>query len=559
MKKYLPIFAICILAVFMRFAYLDKIPNAVSGDELHYVNTAKAVFLTGRDLTGTWSPWSLLWFRYPPNEHQAELPYLLHLASSARYPFSLFLIKLPFALLSVGVVLLLFAVTLELFGRKAAIATGALAAINPWFIIMGRAGYEATPAMFFYLLSLWVILKTKKWQVLWTIIPLLLAFYSYIATKVLFVPFVITISCLAYIKNGKKFAQPYMLLTALSFIVAIGFFVLTKTDPTGSRLDELFSPNSSIVANEVNAMRATTIASPLMTIIINKYTVYMEVILHKIIRIFSPSYLFVEGDQFFLPVRLGFFYYLDAVFLFLGAIFFARKHRLYAWMMLVFIVISIIPQLVSTTMGDFSIHLTMFFPFLLIVMGAGAAWVIRKPWTVLLCIVIYAVLVAGFIVTYFYRAPLTGYADFPKRILTRYLVLAAAKNIPVTVHASSTGDTFQKYLFYSDAMTKETIPAIARALTSPSIQFGGITFVSCGSPEQPQETVIDDTLCGKPASEHHNSIATLTDGGETYIIYEDKLCNTYQLKRYPEHIKINDFAVEQLSEQQFCETYLSQR
>jgi len=552
---------IVILAILLRFVYLDRIPNAVGGDELHYVNTAKSVWLTGRDLTGTWNPLSLLWFRYPPNEHQAELPYLLHLVSSARYPFSLLLIKLPFAVLSVGIVLLLAAIALQLFGPHAAIATGALAAINPWLIVMGRTGYEATPAMFFYLLSLWVILKTKKWHILWTLVPLILAFYSYIATKVLFVPFVAAISFLAYVKNRKKNAQPYILLTALSLVAAVGFFVLTKTNPSGSRLGDLFLPNSSDVTHIVNTMRNTTIASPLIPLLINKYLIYAQTILDKIFRIFSLSYLFMEGDQFFLPVRLGFFYYLDAVFLLLGAIYLSFKHRVYAWLLLLLIVISIIPQLVSTTMGDFSIHLTLLFPFLLIVIGSGIAWIIRKPWMVLICIALYILQVAGFTVTYFYRAPLVGYGDFPKRILTKYLQFAAERNNPVTVYAKSNGDTFQKYILYSDAITKQNIPDVRAAISSGSIRFNGILFLPCetAEPVPAGSTVIGDADCGKPVSDPHESITRLTDGGENYIIGQDLVCNKYKLKRYAEHITFDDFDVEQLSEREFCETYISQR
>ena len=559
-------FIIFIVAILFRFSYLNLVPNAISGDELHYITTAKFITLTGHDISGTWNPWSLLWFRYPPTEHQAELPYLLHLLSGARSPFSLFLIKLPFAILSVGIVILLTGIATELFGSLAGITTGTVAAINPWLIVMGRTGYEATPAMFFYLLALYLLLKTTKRNILWAGVPLILAFYSYIGTKIIILPFTILACALTYIKNDKKYLRLYITLIICALLVTLGFFYLTKTDQA-SRLGDLFLPGSRIVAQDVNAIRQTSIWSPLMTLVVNKYVLYAETILHKFFRAISPSYLFVDGDQFFLPTRQGFFYYIDALFLIPGIVFISKKKRAYAWILLSLLIIATIPQLASTTIGDFSIHLTMLFPLLLIPIGAGIAWMIGytpkylRPGIIFVIICVYGVSAAGFSQTYFYRAPLVGYADFPKRILTNYLRLSQSRNIPVVVYSSSTQETFQKYMLYADVITKEYIPALQTISSSESIKLNGITFLPCQSPAAVPAgtTSITDALCGKPASSHHQSITTLTDGGENYIIEEDRVCNTYALKRYPQNIRLRAFAIEQLSESEFCETFISQR
>ena len=318
------------------------------------------------------------WFRYPPQEHQAELPYILHLLVSAHFPFSLFYIKLPFALLSVGIVILLWAIASDLFGPLVGLTTAGLAAINPWLVVMGRTGYEATPTMFFYLLSFLVILKTKRWNVLWTLVPLVLAFYSYIATKVLFVPFIEIICIVAYIKNKKKYSNPYIILFIAALVITLGFFIGTKSNPSGSRLGELFLPNSVDVASTVDKLRKSAIVSPITHLVLNKYVVYMQTTVDKIFRIFSPSYLFVEGDEIFLPIRQGFFYYLDAIFLCIGAIYIGGKHRAYAWALLALLFVGTLPHIVSTTAGDFSTHLVMLFPFLIIIIGTGIAWTIRS-------------------------------------------------------------------------------------------------------------------------------------------------------------------------------------
>lgn len=567
-KRYIPLLSIIILASLLRFVYLDRIPNAIGGDELHYVMTAKSVWLTGHDISGSWNPWSLLWFRYPPNEHQAELPYLLHLLVSAHFSFSLLLIKLPFALLSVGIVVIIFAVASELFGVPIGVASATAAAINPWLIVMGRSAYEATPAMFFYLLALWMIIRTKKWRILWTIVPLVFAFYSYIATKVILVPFVAGISLLAYSKHGKKYLTQYVILCAFALLLAGGFYVLTKLDPSGSRLGDLFLPQSPAVAEAVNHIRKTAIASPLLSLIINKYTVYFQLILPKLFRIFSPSYLFVQGDQFFLPGRQSFFYYLDAPFLFIGTVWMFAKHRNYAWALWLLILIGAIPQLINTNTGDFSIHLTMLFPFVLPFIGAGIVETVRSVpkrisyWLVGCFIVLYAMSLANFSVIYFSQYPLVGKDNFSMRTLTRYLRLAKAHHVPAIVYTTSAPDVFQKYIVYSDGITKQTIPQYSSMLWSPPVTLDGVQFVPCGEQVPlPSETAtrIYDAGCGKTPEGTHTSITTLADGGETYKIFGDAVCRTYQLKRYPDHFSFNMFDIEHLSEKQFCETYINQR
>ncbi len=116
-------------------------------------------------------------------------------------------------------------------------------------------------------------------------------------------------------------------------------------------------------------------------------------------------------------------------------------------------------------------------------------------------------------------------------------------------------------MLYADVITKEYIPALQTISSSESIKLNGITFLPCQSPAAVPAgtTSITDALCGKPASSHHQSITTLTDGGENYIIEEDRVCNTYALKRYPQNIRLRAFAIEQLSESEFCETFISQR
>lgn len=566
MKKYFPIVLVILTACLFRFLYLDRIPTAISGDELLYSITAKSVSLTGRDISGTWNPLSALIFRYPPGEQQAELSYFLHLMVSAS-PFSLLVAKLPFALLSVGIVALLFLIAHELFGRSAAIATGLIAAINPWLIVMGRTGYEATPSTFFYLTGFYLLLKLRSWKILWSLIPFVLAFYSYIATKLVFLPFICLAAIVAFYRRKPKSRTPYVVLIALSIMVVATFVLLLKTNHAGARLSEILLPNSPIVASQVDLIRKNSLSSPFVPFIVNKHVAYIQIVFSKLFQVFSPQYVFVQGDQFFLPVNQGFFYYLDSIFIVLGTLFLFVKKRLYAVLICLFVILGSLPHVFHKTMTDFSIHLTLMYPFLIILIGVGITegltsiskrFRIFATATVLL---LYIFNIVGFAGAYYYAYPMAGSGDFPMRVLSTYIRLAKQSGKKITLYSSRKGDFLKKYLFYTNGMNANTMPDISRIDTHLPFDFDGVHFTDCDAGVQ---TVPDgglgiyDATCDMKLTGLSTHISRLTDGGALYTIINDPLCKRETLNAYPTGVTISDLAIEKLPPSRFCTIYVSQ-
>lgn len=564
-KAALPLGLIVALAILTRFLYLDRIPNSVNGDELIYILTAKSVYLTGHDISGIWNPLSVFAFRYPPNQQQAELPYFLHLFFSGPLPFSLFIAKLPFAILSVGIVVLLYLISGKLLGKSIGLITGLVASMNPWLVVMGRTAFESTPATFFYLLALYMLLNFTGWNILYGIIPFTLAFYSYIATKLIFVPFIILAVTLAYYFHGRRYGKQYIILCLLSLIIVIGYIVLLKTSSTESRISELLLPTSPVIATQVNKIRQYSIQSRVLSLLINKYSVYFKIIIEKFLRIFSSSYLFVEGDQFFLPVRQGFFYYIDVLFLITGFISLFFKRQRYFVLLGLFIVLGTLPHLFHKTMGDFSGHLALMFPFMIIVIGFGVSEIIRitskhlKLATIIIISSLYIFSLGNFGFTYLYQYPLVGSGDFPMRVLSRYLTIATQLNVPVTIYSTTGRDFLNKYLFYTNSLTKQTIPVIANLPNSSSFSFGNIHFSSCEGfkmSENPSAIEIVDSNCDTHTKESYAQIQRLSDSGNLYKIFNDHICSPYSLNAYPTDITIQDFQIENLSRQKFCQTYI---
>jgi len=559
------LFVIVLLASFLRLIHIDKIPPSVTGDELLYAVTAKSTYVTGHDISGTWNPLSVFLFRYPPGENQAELPYVIHLLFSGPFPFSLFLIKIPFVIQSIGIVLLLYGITKNLFGKPAGIAAGLVAAINPWLVVIGRTAYESTPATFFYLLSLYTLLLFKSWKILWCLVPLLLAFYSYIGTKLIFLPFTLIAILSAYKTNGHRFKKIYVtLFTACTIFVCI-FILLLSSSSGWSRISEIMLPNSLIVSSEVDALRKSSIQTPILPILVNRYTIYIQIITEKLFRIFSPSYLFIEGDQLFLPVKMGFFYMADIIFIFLGSLYLFTINKQKFILLTLFILLGAFPHIFNKTLGDFSIHLSLMFPFIILLIGIGITHTIQglsqkyKPIVMIIIVFIYSLGFGKFCITYFFQYPLESAGDFPIRVLSHYISLTQKIHPSVILYTTTSNDILKKYLFYSNNMTGQSIPEIRQILLqNKQIEFQNISFVSCDDTVKSipkNNLIIYDVNCGMNITLPHIQIVRLADAGGVFNIYNDALCSKYTLNPYPTGIKISDFNVEKQSVERFCTTY----
>jgi hypothetical protein len=175
--------------------------------------------------------------------------------------------------------------------------------------------------------------------------------------------------------------------------------------------------------------------------------------------------------------------------------------------------------------------------------------------------VLYLVSALNFFNIYAYWSSLQGYFDFKIRTLSSYAYRAEQKNQNVIVYSNASFDFFKKYLFYTNGYRKDTAKIIAENLNNDKFSLGNVTFVSCNKPVKYEKTnnlVIFDNQCGGGlVSGAHISIALLKDGGEVFQIYNDKVCRGAGLSRYASGIKIKDFAMESLSNKDFCEKFIT--
>jgi len=530
---------------------------------------SESFLTTGKDVSGTVSPLDILLFKYPPHESmQAELPYFLEMLSFSIFGMSFLSSLIPNLLLSIGTVIVAYFLGRELLGEKSGLMIGLITAINPWSIFIGRTAYEPAAATFFFLLGLLVLLKYKKWQILISIPIFYAAFYSYIGTKLIFIPFILI--CLLYtyfFVNKRQFIAQYSIVF-LSAILLVGFFFFQITsDPTSSRLNEIFLPNNEFIPQHVDILRKESIPSAL-TPLANKLTVYKDLVLVNTANTLSPLYLFMTGDYFYSQQRQGLFYMIDALFLLLGIIGVYLKHKKVLVLFSSFFLIGLLPQILhgGKEFGNFTPHIILVISTFIFLIGYGIVFFIEElkgRWKMIggaVIVALYAFSLINFLYIYLTVAPIqAGIFNFPERVAARY-IKESSKMSKVTVLASDPAVAYRNYIFYSSSYTKGTATEINNALSKrerDNYILPNVRFISCtGVTVDPNDTVVQEGRCYLKGS-GKSRIPDLANTVSSYTIYNDRLCRGIR-KNLFQILSMNSLNVDGLSPQNFCKKLITE-
>lgn len=319
--------AILILAVVLRFYDLGGNPPALNWDEVSQGYNAYSIMQTGRDEWGQFLPWAN--FRaygdYP-------LPMYMYLAMPGIALFGLneFSVRIPSALSGSLTVLLAYLICKKVFKNKlAAVLSALLLAISPWSLLTSRQVLQATPAVFFFTLGVWLFLegfsRKKRWQIA-GIISLGLSAYTYHNTRIL-APVMFVFLILLFkekLLSQKKRLTAILITAAIFFIPLLPVIFLQQGSARAAWVGIL----DEGAINRINESRAEIdLPAPLPRLIENKVVYFIFTTIRNYLGYFSPQYLAEEGGtqyQFSVPhfgmiypVELPFFY-LGLAFLFLG-------------------------------------------------------------------------------------------------------------------------------------------------------------------------------------------------------------------------------------------------
>jgi 4-amino-4-deoxy-L-arabinose transferase-like glycosyltransferase len=574
MKKILislfPLIIVIILSSFFRFILLDRIPSGISNDELDYVLTAKSVFLTGKEINGVWSPISFTMDPAYLLVPVARATYLIIAPLIGILPFSLFNARLPYVLINLGLIVVIYLITRRVLNSKVALFVGLIVSINPWFIFIGRTAYEAPVSLFFAYLSFYILLVAKKWKILLAIPFFAIALYSYLGFSIILLPFIAFISLYVWLENDKKYKIKYLILFSVCLLIFVSFALSIKQQRVSYRVSELSNPNSSTIAKIVNDERRVSVKTPIIAILSNKYTVFLNDVIIRYSKVFSTEFLFAygEGTPTFSLRYHGVFYYIDAVFLLLGIYYLFRfKRRLFV-LLLGIILISPLPSVIINLGETYVFRSVLLLPSLTLIIGTGiwhASESIKnkrnKTILYILLVFLYLISIINFLNVYFLRNPIYNSEEFAfsNRIIARYIHFA--QNEDKKIFVIENGDAhniYKQVTFYNNEFNGNNAYNYSKNYRQGNLEFKNVKFMNCplGGIDN-TETVIDGNKCMKSVSYTNKlSIPLLADGGTVFDIYNDMVCSKYNLRRYPQNITLSQLNVEEISEKEFCETYI---
>jgi len=559
---------ILILSLLLRLIWTNAIPVSLNLDELYYLIHAKSFFFTGKDLYQTIPLWKIFIFQYPPQGMpQSELPFLLHTLLSG-FPSSFLIQALPNIIMSIGSVFLMYRISTIIFNKRIGLVSAFLMAINPWSVFIGRTSYEMVGAVFFILAGYFVILRTKGVKVLFSIPLFLFVFYSYIGTKVLIVPLLIIFFMSNYFLFRRKKQFIWYGLVVLFFILFSLFYYYQISKEGLSRLSEITTPSHPLIISQVNDIRKNTITTPLSSLLTNKYTVFGSAITRLLLQVFSPVYLFFEGDYVSALGNQGLFYAIDIVFLFIGCMQLWKKNIRLFFIIIALCLIATIPQIIHDATGlgsNFSAHIVLLIPLFLFIISYGInelfnLFLKRKLFVGIgVVIILYVIQFSGFINSYFFQFPFhNGLFNLTTHTMTQYL--ARSKN-KIAVYGLDPKLLFSHYLYTENKFTKETSKSIISSYKNKDYKLSSINFYSCDvfpNSLLKNITTIIDPECGKKYSNPSINIPRPSDAGAAMVIYNDITCSSYQLPGYPSGLTLRKIEMKNLSNQEFCETFISQ-
>jgi hypothetical protein len=309
-NKWIPLIAVVILAIFLRFYQLGNVPIELNRDEASLGYTAYSLLQTGMEEHGTSWPLNIESFG------DWKLPAYVYTLIPFIKIFGLqaWVIKLPSALSGIGIVILSAVITYLLTSnwknenKRITLSTlvAFMITISPWNIHMSHMAYEANLGMLFLMTGVALLLtalqnKTKRAFLISSAFFFGLTFFSYHSYQV-FMPLLVLSFLSIYWKEAKNIFETEKKLSFISIAIgAIFTIVLIATSLSANQTKlsglSIFDKVSYSVVMEENRGYFENRNSLLAKIHSNNFYFIFNQAQHNIADIFSSKFLFFEGGS----------------------------------------------------------------------------------------------------------------------------------------------------------------------------------------------------------------------------------------------------------------------
>ncbi len=350
MKKiYLLLFAIILLAGFLRLYSLGFNPPSLDWDEAAWGYNAYSLGLDGKDEFGRFLPITYL---ESFGDYKPPLYAYLDIVPVKVLGLNEFATRFPSALIGTLAVLLTFFLVKRLFWKSKnanayALTASFFLAISPWHILLSRAAFEANVASFLIMFGVWAFLagvQDKKWYLILSAIAFALSFYTFNTARVVS-PILVLLLAICFRKKLWEIKKVAFFAVLVGFLIFLPTAKFLLSPQAGTRFQEvnIFSDPDIVktsnqeIANDSNAVWSKVIH--------NRRFLYGLDYLQHFFDNLNPSFLFISGDNNpkFSTQNVGQMYIWDIPFFVCGILLLLKKKEKNWWLIPLWLLIGIIP------------------------------------------------------------------------------------------------------------------------------------------------------------------------------------------------------------------------
>jgi len=341
---YIALAAIVLLFLGTRLAKISEIPPSLYWDEASIGYNAYSVLKTGKDEWGEALPLHFRAFG------EFKLPVYIYSVGAAEVFLGLSetAVRLPAVIYSLGILVLVYLIASHISKKLwVGVLSAFILSISPWLFIFSRTGYEATAGLMFFLLGLYLFLRSgkRKLFLLGGVVSWILSVYSYNSFRIL-VPLTGLFMTALFFKEVKGSTKEYWKIGLISFLLAAASIL----------------PIAKLYIKDTGGARFQTVAAGSLSGFARNY-----------ISHFSPSFLITGGDTNPRSQQPGFgeLYLLDIPLVFLGLLYFLKRKDKINWLLLFILLASPVPAAITRESPHALRAITMA-PIITIICSLGA-------------------------------------------------------------------------------------------------------------------------------------------------------------------------------------------
>lgn len=351
MRKLLSIwtvFGLIVMSAFvLRFYAIDKIPPALSWDEVSIGYNAYSILRTGLDEHGKFLPIDSF---AGYGDYKPPLSIYLTVPFVALFGLTDTAVRFPSALFGTLTVFMTFFLVRTLFNKSKSatlpLLSSLLVAISPWHINLSRAGFEANIALFFIVLGVWLVLKAREQKNYWFFawIPFVLSMYTFNSARYFVLFFAVALLIYSF-SSIKKNIMPFLFGLGIAALMIFPLVPHLLSKEARLRFVEVNIFTDAAVVQTANERIERGKNNMLAAVLNNRRVGYARSYLLHFLDNLQPDFLFIKGDgnPKFSIQDVGQLYIMEAPFLVIGILSLFVAYPSIAALLLFWLLASIIP------------------------------------------------------------------------------------------------------------------------------------------------------------------------------------------------------------------------